>query len=413
MPEINHSRLAGFLNNPPAGKSAAVYLIHGQQVLVEQGLQTLIAHLLDGASRDIHCEVMDGLAENIADALECVNTFGLLAGPKIVVFKDTKLFEAGADAQDALAMLARAVEKGFPSGHVLVITVYAKVPGNRKFYKTVQSLGLVVDCYVPPGERRADKSAQEAVLRRILDEALQKTGKRMHPGLFGRLYQLTGFDPATFRDNVEKLIDYAGKNAEITAADVAAVIRRTKSDPLYELTNAVADRDVAAALFFVDALLGADWHALQIVSALANQVRKLLVARDFGASDHGRAWKPGMAYPQFQKSVLPAIQAYDAHIAGQVRAPRGASSSQDGAGKKPGADKGAAELALASNPANAYPVFQTLIKSENYRRDELMEAMRWLSETDMRLKSTGQNAAMVLRTAVIAICAAKQPGRAH
>lgn len=410
MPVINHHQVADFLAQPSGGRKSAAYLIHGHQVLVEQCLHALIDHLLGGASKAVNCEVMDGLAENVADALEHLNTYALLGGPKILVFKDAKLFEAGAAADDALATLEQAIEKGFPAGHALVITVHAKVPGNRKLYKAIQSVGTVVDCHVPAGERRADKSAQEAVLRRMLETALQKAGKRTYPGLFAGLYQLTGFDPATFRDNIEKLIDYCGRRTEITAADLSAVIRRTKSDPLFELTNAVADRNLAAALFFVDALLAADWHPLQLVSALANQIRKLLVARDFSDSEHGRSWNPGMGFPQFQQRVLPAIQAYDTQIAEQVRGAVHAASIPADADKRSGKDKGVSELALASNPANAYPVFQTLVKSGNYQRTELMDALEWLSEADLRLKSTGQDGAMVIRTAVMTICAGRRSG---
>jgi DNA polymerase III subunit delta len=485
MPEILHSQLTDFLKKPAAAGITPVCLIHGEQVLVEQCLQALIVHLLAGASGEIHCETLDGLAENIPDALERVNTYAMVAGPRVVVFKDAKLFDTGggghqrfvdqiqeaceaadmaraakifaqlcgrlgleaaglgrsgvwptelqplcdavgedglsrliehcgtcegADtaAVDYLQILTQAIEKGFPSGHHLVIAANTKVPKNRRFYKIVQSIGLIVDCHVPLGERKADKGAQDLVLKGILDAALKKTGKRMHSGLFGKLQQLTGFDPLTFRGNIEKLIDFCGKRDEITAADVDAVLRRTKSDPLYELTNAVAERNTSAALFFADTLLNADWHPLQIVAALANQVRKLLVAGDFAASDLGRAWNPGMAYPHFQQSVLPAIQAFDARIA-TLQESRRVSGPPDSTEKK-GAGKGAAEFALVSNPANAYPVFQTMIKSRNFTCEELIQILERLSETDIRLKSTGQNAALVIRTTVISICAVKQSG---
>jgi DNA polymerase III subunit delta len=486
MPEILHSQLTDFLKKPTAAGIAPVCLIHGEQVLVEQCLQALIVHLLAGASGEIHCETLDGLAENIPDALERVNTYAMVAGPRVVVFKDAKLFDTGSGghqrlvdqireafeaadmsragkmfaqlcgrlgleaaglgrtgvwptelqplcdavgedglsrliehcgtregvdtaALDYLQILTQAIEKGFPSGHHLVIAANTKVPKNRRFYKIVQSIGLIVDCHVPLGERKADKGAQDLVLKGIMDAALKKAGKRMQPGLFGKLQQLTGFDPLTFRGNIEKLIDFCGKRDEITATDVDAVLRRTKSDPLYELTNAVAERNTSAALFFADTLLNADWHPLQIVAALANQVRKLLVAGDFAASDLGRAWNPGMAYPHFQQSVLPAIQAFDARIAALQESRRVSGAPDDGTEKKR-AGKGAAEFALVSNPANAYPVFQTMIKSRNFTCEELIQILERLSETDIRLKSTGQNAALVIRTTVISICAVKQSG---
>jgi hypothetical protein len=137
-------------------------------------------------------------------------------------------------------------------------------------------------------------------------------------------------------------------------------------------------------------------------------VRKLLVAKDFAASDLGRAWHPAMAYPHFQQSVLPAIQAFDARLAAFLESRR-VSRALGGTEKKP-AGKGAAEFALVSNPANAYPVFQTMIKSQNFTCEELIQILERLSETDLRLKSTGQNAALVIRTTVISICAVKPSG---
>ncbi|MBI5896971.1 MAG: DNA polymerase III subunit delta, partial [Desulfobacterales bacterium] len=211
-------------------------------------------------------------------------------------------------------------------------------------------------------------------------------------------------------DNIDKLIDYSGPRLEISAADLEAVLQRTKSDPVYELTNAVADRNVVSALFYLDTLLRAEWHPLQMLSALANQMRRLIVAKDFILSEHGRAWRAGMPYPQFQNTVLPAIQSYDALIAAQTSAWQ-APDAQEDKGRK-GSKRESLDLALASNPGNAYPIFQTLLKADNFGRKELANAMVRLSQTDLRLKSSGQDAAMVMKNLIMAICGiqGKAPG---
>lgn len=481
MPDIKHNQVSDFLKKPQAVRGHAVFLVQGESMLVRQSVAPLIDSLLDGASRDISCEVIDGLLDNVPEVLEQVNTYAMQVGPKVVWFKDAKLFDGGsgqqriidqvqaalegddmdraaksaarlfgkagldiltvepgstlpaelqplldtvgedavnrlitichdrgwtAAAQDYVDTLGKAIEKGFPPNHYLVITTSERVPKNRKLYKSIQSIGVVVDCHVPQGERRADKMAQEVVLRQILDEALHKAGKRIHPSLFAKLIQLTGFNPATFRDNIEKLVDFSGDRQEITAKDMDAVLQRTKNDPIYELTNAIADRNLNASLFYLDALLGADWHPLQMLAALANQIRKLLIAKDFTRSEFGRAWRTGIAYPQFQSSVLPAIQSFDAQVAGQLadwqkdELPKPA-----GKGKK-GAKKGGSELALAPNPSNAYPVYQTLLKSDNYGYSDLVRIMAEISQVDLKLKSSGQDAALLMKHLVMRICRA-------
>lgn len=112
MSEINHSQLEQHLIGMGPDSQPPVGLIHGQDVLVEKALERLIDRLLGTAERDMCCEVVDGFAENLPDAIERMNTFSLLAGPKIVVFKEAKLFEARGSQQQSLEKIARAFETG-------------------------------------------------------------------------------------------------------------------------------------------------------------------------------------------------------------------------------------------------------------------------------------------------------------
>ncbi|MDA8139679.1 MAG: hypothetical protein M0036_13595 [Desulfobacteraceae bacterium] len=305
---------------------------------------------------------------------------------------------------DYVQALELAIEKGFPNHHFLVITTSERIPKNRKLYKTIQTHGLVVDCHVPLGERKADKMAQEEVLRHIWEASLQKARKRMQPSLFNQLIQLTGFDPATFRDNLEKLIDYVGGRSEISAKDIEQVLQRTKIDPIYELTNAVADRDAPTALFFLDTLLRADFHPLQILSALANQMRKLMVAKDFVMGPHGRAWRPSMPYPQFQNMVMPGIQTFDSELRRQMSLWQQEPNATESKKGKKVESKENIELALAPNPGNAYPVYQTISKSDRFSAEELVQFMVNLSDADMRLKTSGQDATLLIKRLVMTIC---------
>jgi hypothetical protein len=58
---------------------------------------------------------------------------------------------------------------------------------------------------------------------------------------------------------------------------------------------------------------------------------------------------------------------------------------------------------LGSNmhPFGMYKIF---VHSENYTFDELAEALEILLAADMRLKTSGQNAKLVLEHAMLAIC---------
>ena len=62
------------------------------------------------------------------------------------------------------------------------------------------------------------------------------------------------------------------------------------------------------------------------------------------------------------------------------------------------------DLVLAKNPKSPFPVFQTLKKADRFSIEALTSAMDDLSETDLRMKSTGQDSRMLLEHFLIGLC---------
>jgi DNA polymerase-3 subunit delta len=307
-------------------------------------------------------------------------------------------------AADGATLLEKAIEHGFPQGHHLIITTDL-IDRRRGLYRIIREKGVVIDCAVPKGERRVDKEAQEAVLAEHLKAILEPARKTMNRAAFLTLCEMTGFDPGTFSNNLQILIDYAGARREITAEDVEAVLERTKKDPLYELTNAVADRNWGQSLFFLDSLLGDEIHGLQVLAAIANQVRKLLLAKDFAESAHGAAWHPACTYPQFQKTGMPAVLQFDRERLARIESWDTAPADTPAEGRKRKKAKASTDLQLARNPGNPFPVYQVLKKSERFSRADLLRVLEALSEADLRLKSSTLNPRFILERVVWQLCA--------
>ncbi len=328
---------------------------------------------------------------------------------EIITYCRENNLSAPASKDDSLA-LQQAVEKGFPENNHLIITTDL-VDKRRALFKTLSSKGVAVDCSVPKGDRQADRAVQESVLIQKMNEMLSAGNKTMDKSTFMALYKMTGFDLRTFSSNLEKLISYAGDRQEITVTDVEAVLQRTKKDPIYELTNALADRQVEPALFYLESILSSGIYPLQVFTALVNQVRKLLLVKDFVESPYGSVWQAACPYDYFQKQVIPAIVDYDRdlldHISGwQAMLEKGTDSQitrtpAKAKNKKP---QTPADLLIAKNPKNAYPIYQLLKKSERYSKAELFDAFETLNAADKKLKTGGQNASLVLEKVILEIC---------
>jgi DNA polymerase-3 subunit delta len=311
--------------------------------------------------------------------------------------------------EDDSRILQETIERGFPENNHLIVTTDT-VDKRRGLFKTISSNGVIIDCSVPKGDRRADRMAQESVLSETMNSILRKSKKTMDQAAYMALYEMTGFDLRTFVNNLEKLVAYVGDRNEITIADVESVSLRTKSDPIYEMTNALADRNAELTLFFLDSLLVSGFHPLQMLAALTNQVRKLLLVKDFVESPNGSNWQAACAFDYFQSRVIPAVIDYDNNLLDQIRtweevhSAEGISENIEPAAKaQKKKDKPTTDLLIAKNPKNSYPIYQLFKKSERFSKEGLIDAILALNEADILLKSSSISPKLVLEKVILSI----------
>jgi len=451
--ELSYKALPELLAEIKAGTICPVYLLYGDEFLCRSAFKSVLDALVPPHHQDLNYEAIDGAGENVYEIIQHLNTFPLIPSAKVIAVRGTRVFYSAVVMEDLLGkskeafetqdlkesarcllymlsmagmslddvregnwkgvsdkqlrerfeqddnsgwleqVIAYCVEEkmavpvyqddadvlndaiiaGYPETNYLVLTTDL-VDKRRRLYKTIKKIGVVVDCSVPKGDRKADKDRQQAALKTHMKKILKKVGKRMAPGGFESLYEKIGSDMRSFDSELEKVVTFVGDRDEILPTDVETISKRTRQDPIYEMSNAVAKRDTHKALFFLDSLLRSSIHPLQVLAVVTNQIRKLILAKDFIHSEYDNGWRKDLSYAAFQKMILPKIE---------EREPD----------------------SLTGN-THPYAIYMTLKQSHNYTPEELMGAMELLLDTDIRLKSSGQNAKMVLEHAVLGICKA-------
>lgn len=298
----------------------------------------------------------------------------------------------GSATENEADLLSHALERGFPAGHYLVVTLKG-VDKRRTLYKKLLEKACFIDCTVPAGNRRQDREARDEVMRTLLVRVLGKAGKTIEPRASAKLMELTGFDLRALSSGLEKLVDFVGEKSAIRLQDVDEVLVRTRQDPIFTFTGAAADRNFGEAMTLLSFLVKDGMHPLQLLSALVNQFRKLLFAKDFLLSENGKAWTRGISYDAFSNRVLPLLLAHEAELSAL-----GTSWGEGGdeTGKS-------LETGIAGNGKNPYPVYQTLLRAERFHGDSLCRVMVTLSEADLRIKS-GMDAKQVMESALMRIC---------
>jgi DNA polymerase-3 subunit delta len=205
---------------------------------------------------------------------------------------------------------------------------------------------------------------------------LERTAKRLSAGAWSAVGQKTGFTLRESLGAIEKLITYVGDRRVIEAADVEAVIGRTKEESVFNLTGAIAERNLTAAMASLQALLERGDAPLMIFSMIVREVRLLFQAKLLIASGRLGAFNPEMDYGRFQKTVHPALK----KLAG------------DGEG------------AVAVATQHPFVAYQSLKHAARFSRAELTGDLEMLARTDLALKSTGQEPRLLLERLLISVC---------
>lgn len=318
------------------------------------------------------------------------------------------------EGEGPLKALENAIAKGFPKDNAIIITT-ENADKRRSLYKILAQKGLVIDCAVPQGGRKAERAVQEEVLKDQARQILSKTGKSMDKVTYNALVEKTGFDLFTFTNNLEKLVNYVGDRKQITVADTEAVLTRTRLDPIYALTNAIADRDLEKALYLLKSLFASGVHPLQALAAIMNQTRKLLRIKGLTGRLEKRIWHAGTTFNQFKTKAVPAIQKDDSDLKKVFSdwliltntISNGSDEKKSGGGKKKSAPKDT-DLQILKSPGNPYPVYRSFLQSENFSKEDLIRGLERLAEADLLLKSTAQNPKLILERVVFEICQSKE-----
>jgi DNA polymerase III subunit delta len=324
----------------------------------------------------------------------------------VLEYCQSKNMSVTKESSDGVEILIQAIVRGFPKGHYLAITTDTAGKGHR-LYKTIKEHGWIIDCTVPKGEKRADKIQQELVLNDRMRSILSKRGKSIEKEAYHAMLEMIGFDIRAFANELEKLVNYVGDRETITLTDVKELLKRTRQDPIFEFTNAITDRNVESSLFFLGSLLSNGMHPLQLLTAMANQIRKLINVKGFVENPLGAVWRKGATYNYFQKNLMSAVTEYDHLLRNCLADWEAGLEEQKENGKKRSPKKKAgdsSDLFIMKIPKNPYPTYQLLKKSDHFSMVDLKVALNAIKDGDLAMKSTAQNPKRVLEEVVFKIC---------
>lgn len=149
----------------------------------------------------------------------------------------------------------------------LVLIARGKAPA--KLLKAVRAASGEVHEFEAPKPRE---------LPRALVAEAQRLGFRLEPAAARFLVDRMGASPVRLRHELERLALWAGEGGEVGAEDLAEMVADTSEAAVWSLSDALLERDAAAALRLAERLIAQGENVTGLVYGLASRLRSACAA---------------------------------------------------------------------------------------------------------------------------------------
>lgn len=258
---MNYSQLKQYLaKNAPE----RLYLIQGEEIFLVNGAVNLFKnYALSQQEKNIVLDILNGDECTSQDILNAADSMSLLGGEKLIIVKNTQSLKAK-DQEQLLKYFSRPAPFT-----VLVFVVEGKLDKRKKFFKSFEEYGKVVSCPTPSQNECTGWLKQEA----------QNNDCELAYDAAKYLLEVCGKDLQLLNNELNKIITFVGKKRNINLSDVESVLGRGPSYSIFQLTDALGEKQLKAALPILDQLLEESHHPLQILTMVTNQLRKIALLK--------------------------------------------------------------------------------------------------------------------------------------
>lgn len=157
-----------------------------------------------------------------------------------------------------------------PETTVLIVLVDEELPASSPLLKAAEAYGKVIQCTLPKG----------AALETWISRRATSLGVKISSEATTLLANFIGNQLRLLANELDKLATYAGTGATITAEDVRQLSAQVQEARIFDLTDALAQRNRKQALDLLHDLLADGEPPLKLISTITSQVRSLLLVKE-------------------------------------------------------------------------------------------------------------------------------------
>lgn len=256
-----------------AGRLRPVYLFHGSEpYLVEQAWRAAVEAATPKGPRGFNRDVLSGADTSAEAVVSACRTLPMMAPRRLVVLKECDKLKG--DPKPLLAYLKAPVDSA-----ILVMSAPRQLKDG-------------VGAQISRGAAKAGVDGRQGIaveFRTLYDRGIvawirgevARRGKRITEEGARFLLDMGGSSLGQLAGEIEKLCLYSAERPDLSPEDLEAVVADVKMSTVFDLTDAIGQRDLPGAILAIDrAFLQDRDPALQLLAMLARHQRQLIGLRE-------------------------------------------------------------------------------------------------------------------------------------
>jgi|LSQX01.1.fsa_nt_gb DNA polymerase-3 subunit delta len=261
-------------NTPSNMKESSLFVLSGDSAILKtRALESIVQQRLPDGDREYGLVQLQAAEASVSEITSALGSGSLFATQQVVVIRELDKM-ARTQQQQLVASLEN-------MGPELTVAITCSPSARGKstepnlsapLVRLAKSSGQIIDCHSPIYTEWKDE------LTPWVREEANYRGKSLATNAAQLLIDTVGSDCDRLASEISKLVVYVGDSPEINGADIRAAASSGEEQDIFGLTDAIGQRDVAAALTHIPALLPA--HAprgsgLPVLAMISRHLRLL------------------------------------------------------------------------------------------------------------------------------------------
>jgi DNA polymerase-3 subunit delta len=245
------------------------YLVGDEPYLMDLAMRELTDRLVPADMRDFNLNIFYAKECRGDEIAETAQTLPFLAEQRLIIVKRSEQLTS-----DALELLTGYLQN--PSPSTCLVFAGDKLDQRRKFAQEIKKQGEVVEY----------KRLYDNQLPPFVREELASRNKKIAPEAVDLLVNLIGANLQELVSQIDKLVTYVGERPQVTLDDVRQIASDSRVASVFEISDAVGERNLPLALKRLTELYRDGGEPLQVLFILTRHFRQLWQAREI--LDSGR-----------------------------------------------------------------------------------------------------------------------------